>query len=157
MKPYVPSTVRLATLSRDRRAAILSPRRAGGRGPGLAGGGHTYFGYVFDGMLRSRGYNQSSFAAECRWRKLRLRGPFKEREVDQRSVSNWIHGKTSCPREIPTYADAILVFSVEERVLFGMAYAYGQTVSKEEFDDLFHLEGPYLIRSDEKGGTSAER
>jgi len=140
---------RAGVLSPNRSAAILSLRKPRGRGPGLAGDGHTYFGYVFDRMLRSRGYNQSTFAAECRGRGLTLRGPFKERDVDQRSVSNWMRGKTTCPREIPTYADSILEFSGDERVEFGMAYAYGQTVSKAEFVRLFEYEDHRLPSSDE--------
>jgi hypothetical protein len=148
MISHEPSTSGSAVLRRGRRTAILTVGEAGGREPGLAGGGHTYFGYVFDRMLRSRGYNQSTFAAECRRRELRLRGPFKERDVDQRSVSNWMRGKTSCPREIPAYADSILEFSGEERVEFGMAYAYGQTISKAEFVRLFQYGDHSLMRSD---------
>jgi hypothetical protein len=143
-------------LRSNRRAAILSLSKPRGRELGLAGDGHTYFGYVFDRLLRSRGYNQSTFAAECQRRELRLRGPFKERDVDQRSVSNWMRGKTSCPREIPTYADAILVFSGEERVEFGMAYAYGQTVSKAEFVDRFESGKPHLVRPGEKDEAPAK-
>ena len=44
-----------------------------------------------------------------------------------------MHGKTACPREVPTYADAILVYSEEEWDEFALAYAYGQTVSKDAF------------------------
>ncbi len=57
-------------------------------------------------------------------------------DIGQRSVSDWMHGKTACPREVPTYADAILGFSAEEWNEFALAYAYGQTVPKDAFEDL---------------------
>jgi hypothetical protein len=62
--------------------------------------------------------------------------PGKQRDIGQRSVSDWMHGKTACPREMPTYADAILGFSAEEWNEFALAYAYGQTVPKDAFEDL---------------------
>lgn len=37
---------------------------------------------------------------------------------------------------MPTYADAILGFSKEEWNEFALAYAYGQTVSKDAFEGL---------------------
>ena len=77
---------------------------------GLADGGYTFFGRFFDGLLESRGYNQSTFAAECRRRKFKVGRPGKQRDVGQRSISDWMRGLTVCPREIPTYADAILDF-----------------------------------------------
>ncbi len=129
----------IETLSEHRRTDMLRGREPHRREPGLAGDGYTYFGYVFDRLLGSRGYNQSTFAAECQRRGFKLRGKFKERDIQQRSVSDWVHGKTSCPREIPTYADAILGFSEEEWAEFGMAYAYGQTVPKEDFEDLLEF------------------
>src|SRR3712207_3290340 len=119
-----PITGRPATLSRNHRAAILSSRKPRGRELGLANEGYTPFGDVFDRLLRSRGYNQSTFAAECRRRGLKLRGPFKEREIGQRSISDWMHGRTSCPREVPIYADAVLGLSEEEWAEFGLAFAY---------------------------------
>jgi len=60
--------------------------------------------------------------------------PGKRRDIGQRSVSDWMHGKTACPREVPTYADAILGFSEEEWNEFALAYAYGQTVSRDAFE-----------------------
>lgn len=96
-------------------------------------GGYTYFGQVFDRFLDSRGYNQSTFAAECRRRGYKVGRPESQRDLGQRSVSDWMRGKTACPREVPAYADAILDFTEEERGEFGLAYAYGQTVWEEEY------------------------
>jgi hypothetical protein len=140
------NAVRSGALSWGRCADILTPRKPGGRELGLANDGYTYFGYVFDRLLRSRGYNQSTFASECRRVGLRLRGPFKEREIGQRSVSDWMRGRTACPREVPIYADSVLNLSEEEWAEFGLAYAYGQTASKEEFEDLFEFRKFYRAR-----------
>lgn len=122
-------------MSEYRRADMLRMGGSRGRELGLADEGYTYFGYILDRFLESRGYNQSTFAAECRRRGFKVGRPGKQRDVGQRSVSDWMHGKTSCPREVPTYADAILGFSEEEWAEFGLAYAYGQTVPKEDFED----------------------
>ncbi len=115
---------------------MLRPRKRAGRRRGLVDDGYTYFGYVFDKILESRGYNQSTFAAECQRRAFKVGRPGKQRDIGQRSVSDWMHGKTACPREVPTYADAILGFSQEEWNEFALAYAYGQTVPKDAFEDL---------------------
>jgi hypothetical protein len=127
---------RLQTLSERGRAAMLRSSKPRGRELGLADEGYTYFGYVFDRFLESRGYNQSTFAAECQRRGFKVGRPGKQRDIGQRSVSDWMHGKTGCPREVPTYADAILGFSAEEWNEFALAYAYGQTVPKDAFEDL---------------------
>lgn len=145
-----------APLSRGWRADILTLRKPGGRELGLANDGYTYFGYVFDRLLRSRGYNQSTFAAECRRLGLRLRGPFKEREIGQRSVSDWMRGRTTCPREVPIYADTILGLSEEEWAEFGLAFAYGQTVPKDNFEDLFEFRKFYRARLPEGSANGSE-
>src|SRR3712207_2703266 len=90
---------------------MLHSSKPRGRELGLADDGYTYFGYVFGKFLESRGYNQSTFAAECQRRGFKVGRPGKQRDVGQRSVSDWMHGKTACPREVPTYADAIVGFS----------------------------------------------
>jgi hypothetical protein len=120
------------------------------REPGLADKGYTYFGHVFNGLLESRGYNQSTFAAECRKRGFKVGRPGKRRDIGQRSVSDWMHGKTACPREVPTYADAILDFSEEEWNEFALAYAYGQTVSKDAFEGSPELRKSYLPKPGEE-------
>ena len=140
----------LQALSEHCRADMLrsgEPRR---REPGLADEGYTYFGHVFNRLLESRGYNQSTFAAECRKRGFKVGRPGKRRDIGQRSVSDWMHGKTTCPREVPTYADAILGFSEEEWNEFALAYAYGQTVSKDAFEGLPGLEKPYRAKPGEE-------
>jgi len=108
-------------------------------GSGLADGGYTFFGRFFDRLLESRGLNQSTFAAECGRRGLKVGRPGAQRDVGQRSVSDWMRGLTACPREIPAYTDAILILSDEEWTDFGLAYAYGQTIPEWEFDDLLEF------------------
>src|SRR5215211_6974494 len=148
----------LETLSRYRQAGMLVSGRPSSLEPGLADGGYTYFGHVFDRLLESRGYNQSTFAAECRRRGFKVGRPGKRRDIGQRSVSDWMHGKTTCPREVPTYADAILDFSEEEWNEFALAYAYGQTVSKEAFEELPELRKSYRPKPGEEnpGQTKKE-
>lgn len=118
--------------------------------PGLADGKYMYFGHVFDRLLESRGLNQTTFAAECRRRGFKLRGKSgKQRDIGQRSISDWMRGYAPCPREIPIYADAIMDFNQEEWDWFGMAYAYGQTVPKEDFEDLLEFRKFYRARLSE--------
>jgi hypothetical protein len=137
---------RFQSLSERGRAAMLRWSKPRGRELGLADEGYTYFGYIFDKFLESRGYNQSTFAAECQRRGFKVGRPSKQRDIGQRSVSDWMHGKTACPREVPTYADAILGFSGEEWNEFALAYAYGQTVPKDAFEDLVEFRKFYLAK-----------
>ena len=125
--------------------------------PGLADGGYTYFGRFFDRLLESRGYNQSTFAAECRLRGFKVGRPGKQRAIGQRSVSDWMHGKTTCPREVPAYAGAILGFSEEEWNEFALAYAYGQTVPEGEFEDLLEFRKFYRAELAEDRGDGARK
>ena len=148
----------LETLSRYRRAGMLVSGQPRGLEPGLADGKYMYFGHVFDRLLESRGLNQSTFAAECRRRGFKIRAMSgRLRDVNQRSVSDWMRGITACPREIPVYADAIMVFSDEEWELFGAAYAYGQTVPKEDFEDLMEFRKFYRASLPESGPDEAEK
>jgi hypothetical protein len=146
---------RFQSLSERGRAAMLRWSKPRGRELGLADEGYTYFGYVFDRFLESRGYNQSTFAAECQRRGgFKVGRPGKQRDIGQRSVSDWMHGKTACPREVPTYADAILGFSGEEWNEFALAYAYGQTVPKDAFEDLVEFRKFYLAKLVEESKKS---
>jgi hypothetical protein len=126
-------------LSRYRRAGMLVSGQPRSLESGLADGGYTYFGRFFDRLLESRGYNQSTFAAECRRRGFKVGRPGTRRDIGQRSISDWMRGYAACPREVPLYADAILGLSAEEWAEFGLAYAYGQTVPEEDFEDLLEL------------------
>lgn len=139
-----------------RRAGILSSEKPRSLESGLADGGYTYFGRAFERLLKSRGYNQSTFAGECRRRGFKVGRPGKQRAVGQRSVSDWMHGKTTCPREVPAYADAILGFSQEEWAEFGLAYAYGQSVPEEEFEDLLQFRKFYRVRLAEEDFDKSE-
>lgn len=124
----------------------------------LAEGGYTYFGRAFERILKSRGLNQSSFAEECRKRGFEVGRPGKRRAIGQRSVSDWVHGKTACPKELPVYADAILGFSEEEWAEFGVAYAYGQTVSEDDFEDILQFRRFYSSRlSEEKTSEDSSK
>lgn len=137
----------LETLSRYRRTGMLLSGQPRGLEPGLADGKYMYCGYVFDRLLESRGLNQSTFAAECQRRGFKIRAMSgRLRDVNQRSVSDWMRGITPWPREIPVFADAIMDFSDEEWEWFGMAYAYGQTVPKEDFEDLMEFRKFYRTR-----------
>ena len=125
--------------------------------PGLADGKYMYCGHVFDRLLESRGLNQSAFAAECRTRGFRIRSRTgRLRDVQQRSVSDWMRGITACPREVPTYADAIMVLSEEEWTGFALAYAYGQTVPEEEFEDLLEFRKFYRAELAEESLDESE-
>ena len=117
--------------------------------PGLADGGYTYFGRFFDRLLESRGYNQSTFAAECRRRGFKVGRPGTQRDIGQRSISDWMRGYAACPREVPTYADAILDLSDEEWAEFGVAYAYGQTMLEKDIEDMLEFRKSYHARLSE--------
>jgi hypothetical protein len=67
-----------------------------------------------------------------------------------------MRGYAPCPREIPIYADAIMDFSDEEWGWFGVAYAYGQTVPKEDFEDLLEFRKFYRTRLGEDSFTGSE-
>ncbi len=146
----------LEALSEYRLAGMLRVEKPRRWEAGLAGGGYSFFGRFFDRLLESRGLNQSTFAAECRRRKLRVGRPGKQRDIGQRSVSDWMRGITACPREVPTYADAILVLSEEEWAGFALAYAYGQTVPEEEFEDLLEFRKFYRAELAEEGLDESE-
>ena len=148
---------RFQTLSERGRAAMLRSSKPRGRELGLADEGYTYFGYIFEKFLESRGYNQSTFAAECQRRGFKVGRPGKQRDIGQRSVSDWMNGKTACPREVPTYADAILGFSEEEWNEFALAYAYGQTVPKDSFEDLVEFREFHRAKRGEESKKSQTR
>lgn len=139
------------TLREYRRTGMLLREKPNRWESGLADGGYTFFGRFFDDLLESRGYNQSTFAAECRRREFKVGRPGKQRDIGQRSISDWMRGLTVCPREIPTYADAILVLSDEEWTDFGLAYAYGQTIPEWEFEDLLEFRKFYRAELSEEG------
>jgi hypothetical protein len=139
----------LETLSRYRRAGMLVSGRPSSLEPGLADGGYTYFGRFFDRLLESRGYNQSTFAAECRRRGFKVGRSGTQRDIGQRSISDWMRGYAACPREVPTYADAILDLSDEEWAEFGVAYAYGQTMLEKDIEDLLEFRKSYHARLSE--------
>jgi hypothetical protein len=108
---------------------------------------YTYFGGVFYRLLRTRDHNQSSFAAECRQRGFKIGGSGGERDVGQRSVSDWMRGKVACPREIPNIAVAVLDLSDEERIELALAFAYGQKVPHVDAGNLPDLKRLYGART----------
>jgi hypothetical protein len=142
-------------LSERCRTDMLPSSKPRGQELGLADGVYTHFGCVFYRLLGSRSYNQSTFAAECQRRGFKV-GPGKK-HVGQRSVSDWMHGKTACPREVPTYADAILTFSEAEWNEFALAYAYGQTVPKDAFEDLVEFREFYRAKLGEESESRAKK
>jgi hypothetical protein len=72
-----------------------------------------------------------------------------QRDIGQRSISDWMRGYAACPREVPTYADAILDLSDEEWAEFGVAYAYGQTMLEKDIEDLLEFRKSYHARLSE--------
>lgn len=145
-------------MSRYRRAGMLVSGQPKGLEPGLADGKYMYCGHVFDRLLESRGLNQSTFAAECRRRGFKIRAMSgRLRDVQQRSVSDWMRGITAWPREIPVYADAIMEFTDEEWEWFGAAYAYGQTVPKEDFENLMEFRKFYRTSLSQGAPDEAEK
>ena len=140
-----------------RRTGMLLYEKPNRWESGLADGGYTFFGRFFDRLLESRGYNQSTFAAECRRRGFKVGRSGKQRDVGQRSISDWMHGHTVCPREIPTYADAILILSGDEWRDFGLAYAYGQTILEWEFEDLLEFRKFYRAELSEESTDPAKK
>ncbi len=91
---------------------------------------YTYFGEVFDRIVRSRGSSQSAFARTA-----------QELGYDytQGSVSNWIRGVHGAPRDLPTVTDRIYGLSKEERLELGLAFAYGQRLSEEDLEDILEF------------------
>jgi hypothetical protein len=94
----------------------------------LEGKSYTYFGEVFDRIVRSRRSSQSAFA-----RKAQALGY----DYTQSSVSNWVRGVHGAPRDLPTVADVVYGLTEEEWEELGLAYAYGQRLStKEDLEDI---------------------
>jgi len=89
--------------------------------------GFTYFGDVLARILNERDSNQSNLARE-----LRARG----RSTRQSSVSEWMSGEHYCPGWFPVTLDEIYDLSEEEWYELGVAFAYGQRLSKEDVEDV---------------------
>ncbi len=89
--------------------------------------GYTWFGEVLHRLLRSRGSSQSAFARESR----ELGYDYR-----QNSVSNWMRGVHAAPRDLPGLLDRLYELSEEEWVELGVAYAYGQKLSREELENV---------------------
>lgn len=98
----------------------------------MVGDGYTYFGETLNRLVRSRGYNQSSFARECRRRGYEIEG----RQIGQRSISDWMRGYAGCPRDFPAIVDQVLGLDDDEWVELGLAYAYGQRLPREDVEDV---------------------
>lgn len=89
--------------------------------------GYTWFGEVLYELLRSRGASQSALAREA--------GELGY-DYRQNSVSNWMRGVHAAPRELPGLLDRLYGLSEEEWLEVGVAYAYGQKVSREDLEDV---------------------
>lgn len=110
----------------------------------MEGKGYTYFGEVFDRIVRSRRSSQSAFA-----RKARALGY----DYTQSSVSNWVRGVHGAPRDLPTVADVVYGLTEEEWEELGLAYAYGQRLpTKEDLEDIREFREFYrrLLESERK-------
>ncbi len=110
----------------------------------MEGKGYTYFGEVFDRIVRSRRSSQSAFA-----RKAQALGY----DYTQSSVSNWVRGVHGAPRDLPTVADVVYGLTEEEWEELGLAYAYGQRLpTKENLEDIREFREFYrqLLESERK-------
>ncbi len=110
----------------------------------MEGKGYTYFGEVFDRIVRSRRSSQSAFA-----RKAQALGY----DYTQSSVSNWVRGVHGAPRDLPTVADVVYGLTEEEWEELGLAYAYGQRLpTKEDLEDIREFREFYrrLLESERK-------
>ena len=94
---------------------------------------YTYFGEVFDSLVRSRGYSQSQLAAEMSALAASMPELYEVRQYRQNSISQWMQGLHGCPRDVPSLLDEILVLTKTERRELALAYAYGQRMTTEEF------------------------
>lgn len=111
------------------------------------GRGYTWFGEVLYGLLRSRGSNQSAFAREAR----ELGYDYR-----QNSVSNWMRGVHAAPREVPGLLDKLYELSEEEWVELGVAYAYGQKLSREDLEDVRAFRHFYRRMLEEERGRRGQ-
>lgn len=110
----------------------------------MEGKGYTYFGEVFDRIVRSRRSSQSAFA-----RKARALGY----DYTQSSVSNWVRGVHGALRDLPTVADVVYGLTEEEWEELGLAYAYGQRLpTREDLEDIREFREFYrrLLESERK-------
>ncbi len=110
----------------------------------MEGKGYTYFGEVFDRIVRSRRSSQSAFA-----RKAQALGY----DYTLSSVSNWVRGVHGAPRDLPTVADVVYGLTEEEWEELGLAYAYGQRLpTKEDLEDIREFREFYrrLLESERK-------
>ncbi|CAN5326490.1 hypothetical protein BH24ACT19_BH24ACT19_21380 [soil metagenome] len=89
--------------------------------------GYTWFGEVLYELLQSRGSSQSAFAREAR----ELGYDYR-----QNSVSNWMRGIHAAPTDLPGLLDRMYGLSDEEWLEVGVAYAYGQKLSREDLEDV---------------------
>lgn len=88
---------------------------------------YTYFGEVLYRILRSRGSSQSALAREAR---------DEGYDYRQNSVSNWMRGVHPAPRDLPSLMDRLYRLSEDEWLELGLAFAYGQRVSREDLEDV---------------------
>ena len=89
--------------------------------------GYTWFGEVLYRILKERGSSQSALAREAHQRGLDYR---------QNSVSNWMRGVHSAPRELPTLVEELYDLSTQEWIDLGLAFAYGQRIKRKDLEDL---------------------
>jgi transcriptional regulator with XRE-family HTH domain len=111
--------------------------------------GYTWFGEVLHGLLRSRGSSQSAFAREAREFGYDYR---------QNSVSNWMRGVHAAPTDLPWLLDRMYGLSEEEWLEVGVAYAYGQKLSREDLEDVRRFREFYarvLAEEGEAGGDGS--
>ena len=93
----------------------------------MDGRSYTWFGEVLHRILKERGSSQSAFA-----RKARELG----HDYRQNSVSNWMRGVHAAPRDLPTLLDRLYDLDDQEQVELALAFAYGQSLSRVDLEDI---------------------
>lgn len=107
--------------------------------------GYTWFGEVLAGVLRSRGSSQTALARQVR----ELGYDYR-----QNSVSNWMRGVHAAPRDLPGLLDRLYGLSEEEWLEVGLAFAYGQTLTREDLEDVRRFREFYRrVSESESGGA----
>jgi transcriptional regulator with XRE-family HTH domain len=107
--------------------------------------GYTWFGEVLYRILKERGSSQSALAREPRERGL---------YYSQNSVSNWILGVHSSPRELPTLVEELYDLSPQEWIALALGFAYGQRVKRRDLQDLHDFRTRYKHFFIEQEGQS---
>lgn len=97
----------------------------------------TYFGDVVSRIFRRHGFSQSKFAKEAAEQGVSYNANgAKSKRYAQNGISQWMSGKISAPKEFPSDLRKIVPLEPDEWLELAVAFAYGQDMSREDFEDL---------------------